>query len=261
MQSDVDCVYFINNHEPPFDEIIKEFYDICNTHEVKSLFDTFNVKMNKNSINFEINGLEMDVVVATNFVKKLNKHQSLVHVQQREALQRIKLNPTENCYKYSSALAEASVNFMKIRNGFANEMVRIAKYWFLQLDRDFKHISGASTFIELVAVHAASKRHVGKKKSNFKAFVKFLDLMINFEKLDVSFETRSTMLKEHLMGDIALPRVIDPVNPYNNFARYWCENANEIEALKSSADLTLKRLLILKSSTTEEELINILFHS
>lgn len=249
----------INDQEPPFDGVIKEFYDICNKPEIKNSFKTFSVKMKKKSIKFEINGL--DVVLATNFDNKLEKCRSSHLVQQRKALQRIKSNPTENCYKYSSALAEASVHFMKARPGFANEMARIAKYWFQSLDRDFE-ISGASTFIELVAVYTASKRCIGKKPLNpyVKAFKKFLEFLINFEELDVSFGISVTELEKHL-----LPRVIDPVNPYNNFARYWSENRGEIDALKSSAALTLEQLrkLILNNnfsgSATDEDLTEAIF--
>lgn len=263
MQSDVDCVYFINDEAPPFDEILKEFYDICNNPDAKNLFDTFSMKMNKNSINLEIDGVEMNVVVATNFVNKQKKRRSLHLVQQREVLKRIEMNPAENCYKFSSALAEASVHFMKSQNGFANEIARIAKYWFQSLDRGFDHISGASTFIELVAVHTARRKYNFKKKLNphVKAFMKFLEVLINFENLDVSFGITVKMLQKHL-----LPCVIDPVNPYNNYARYWSENVSEIDAIKSSAVSTLKRLekLILSShlegSASDEYLIETIFH-
>lgn len=63
----------------------------------------------------------MDVVLATNFAKDLKKGQSLPHIQQKHALKMIQLNPADNCYKYSAALAEATIYFLKTRVGFANE--------------------------------------------------------------------------------------------------------------------------------------------
>lgn len=218
--------------------------------------------MNKSSIYFKLNDLEMDVVLATNFVKDLKKHQSVAHIQQKHVLKWIQMNPKENCYKYSAALAEASVYFMKTRVGFANEMARIAKYWFKS--HDFKDISGASTFIELLAVYSTRKGRRGKRKYNpyLKAFIRFLEKLIKFENLNIAFNRCNAMFKDHPIGDSALPRVIDPVKPYNNFVRYWCENNDEIQMLKSSAASTLGRLqhLIVHPSVNEVDLIEFLFH-
>ncbi len=263
LQSDADCIYFINDHEPPFDEIIKEFYDICNHSAVRNSFESYNIEMNKNSINLEIDGLEMDVVLATNFVT-VKKKQSLAHIQQREALQRIKLNPEENCYKYSSAMAEATVNFMKHRVGFANEMARIAKYWFKSrgID-DTKHISGASTFIELVAVYAARKGRRRNRQHNpyLKAFIRFLQMLMNFKELDVSFNNRSALFMKHSFYH-KMPRVIDPVNPYQNFARYWSSHKDKTDELKNEAATTFRRLQnLVLNPCTEIDLIDALFHN
>ncbi|KAG4075073.1 hypothetical protein HA402_008138 [Bradysia odoriphaga] len=256
IQSDVDCVYFINGHMPPFEEILREFYDICNAPSVKKSFNSFEINLNKKSINFEINGLEMDVVLATNFAMGYKKHRSKRHYQQMGVLEQIKLNPAENCYQYSSALAEATLFFMKSRVSFANEMARIAKYWFQSIGRDF-HISGASTFIELVAVYAARKGRRGNRKNapHLKAFIRFLEELMDFEKLDITFNSFSAIFKNHKLADYKLPRVIDPVNPYHNFAGYWCDKVDDIEALKRSAAFTMERIqqLVLNQRATDVE--------
>ncbi len=263
-QSDADCVVFINDQKPPFDQITKEFYEICNKPEVRNLFNSFSIKMNRNSINLKINGLEMDVVPATNFVKDLKKHQSLPHVQQREVLEYIKRNPTEYSYKFSSSLAEATVYFMKTRVGFANEIARIAKYWFKNLGNDLKDISGASTFIETVAVHAARKGRLGNRKHYpyLKAFMRFLEKLVNFETLDVSFKRCNPVFKQHPPGNSAIPRVIDPVNPYNNLAENW--SGKNIDTLKNCAAMTLARIqqmvLTPSQSASGRELDETLFH-
>lgn len=258
-QSDADCVFFVNNQEPPFDEVLKEFDRICNQPAIKKSFHTFTIELKKNSIKFHIDGLDIDVVVATNLVNNCKQNHSLPNAQQKEALKRIKLNPVENCYKYSSALTEASVLFMRERNGFSNDMARIAKYWFQSLDREFKHISGASTFIELVAVHATKRKIMKKARRNnyLKAFVVFLELLKNFDELDVSFGScigHSPIAK-------TLPRVIDPVNPYNNFAEYWCESRMDIDIIKDRSAATLQQIHDLVSIPTadEGEMIKYLF--
>lgn len=261
--SDVDLVLFINDQNPPFDHQLKSLYDTCVQSALKS---AFNIKLNKNSLKMTNQKYEIDVVLATNFVKEVKKHKSLPHLQQYYALQRISQNYSENNYIFSSALAEASVYFMKTRVGFANEMARLAKYWFKQFQTNyFSHISGASTFIELVAVYAARKGQLGNRKfnSHLKSFIKFLQLLMNFEKLDVSFNRCNPMFKEHAPADTTTPRVIDPVNPYNNFVSYWCKDNGAIEKLKEVAAKTYERLqdfiLNPNDTFTEDHLIGKIF--
>lgn len=201
----------------------------------------------------------MDVVVATNFVTKCKQRRSLPHAQQKEALKRIKSDPAKYSYSYSSALAEASVLFMRDRDGFSNDMARIAKYWFHSLDREFKHISAASTFIELVAVYAASRKIMKSRRRSpyLRAFVIFLELLSIFDKLDVSFG----LCNGHSPIDNTLPRVIDPANPYNNFARYWCESRKDIDAIQDSSASTLQQILELIAIpiANEGEMIDLIF--
>lgn len=263
LKSDADCVFFINNEKPPFNKVVEEFYEICSRPEVKNLFHTYDIRLNRNSVNFKINGLEMDVVIAANLVKDCKKGQSLAHIQQREVLQQIKLDPTEYNYLYSSSLAEATVYFMKTRVGFANEIARIAKFWFKSLGDEFENISGANTLIELIAVYAARKGRRGNRKFNphLRAFIRFLDMLTNFEQLNVSFNRCNAMFKEHPPGESAVPRVIDPVNPYNNFIKYW--SGKMIEALKCRAASTMDRLghLVLNpcGDNRNDSVINTLF--
>lgn len=253
--SDVDCVYFLNGKYPPFDDVLLECYNICKS----SLNHMFNIKLNKNSLNFVNKKFEMDVVFATNFVNDLKKNQSLPHIQQKYALERIREDPAKNGYKYSAALAEASVYFMKTRVGFANEMARICKWWFKNLVKSakFDGISGANTFIELLAVYAARKGHRGKRKviPHLRAYLRFLELIMKFETLNIAFSRCNPVFREHPPGENVIPRVIDPVNPYNNFTDYWSPDA--IEALKDCASATYQQLrsMIVNGTYSQEQMI------
>lgn len=184
----------------------------------------------------------MDVVIAPNLVESIKKGQSLPHVQQKAALELIRQDPVKFSYLYSTALAEATVYFMKTRVNFANEMARICKFWFKSLGHDFKHVSGASSFIEMVAVHAARKGHYGNRKYSpfLKAFIRFLQKLQNFGTMDVAFNRCNAMFKLHPPGETGVPRVIDPVNPYNNFMRYW--NDDDVATLQSCAAATMAKL-------------------
>jgi len=155
---------------------------------------------------------------------------------------------------------------MKTRVAFANEIARIAKYWFksLKCSTQFDGISGANTCIELVAVYAARKGYRRNRKFNpyLKAFIRFLESLIEFDELDVVFGICNRLLyPANYMIPRGTPRVIDPVNPYNNYASYW--KYDEISMLKDCASITYKRLcnLILNANYSEDDMIDTLFHN
>lgn len=257
--SDIDCVYFINDKYPPFDSILAEFYDICKNSSIK---EVFNIELNKKSIRFTNDYAEMDLVLATNFVKDPKKHQSVAHLQQKHVLDCIKHNPAELNYKLSGALAEASVYFMKTRVSFANEMARLAKHWFKTVKTTvLDNISGASTFIETLAVYASRKGRRGKRKFNphLKAFIRFLEAVMKFESLNVAFNRCNAMFRQHPPVENVIPRVIDPVNPYNNLVNYW--NIDSINSLKDMARATHTQIqhLILSGNYSDDRMIDLLF--
>lgn len=186
---------------------------------MSNLFNKFNIRLQRKSITLVNNTIKVDMALATNFVK----------FQQKYALQAIQLNPIE-----------PSVFFLKNRSGFANEIVHIAKYWWKSVNQTHRidHITDIGTFVELVALHASRKGRRKKRKFNphLKAFIRFLETLMKFEKLVE----------------------IDPEMTW-----YWCENKDTIEVLRNCATTTYERLkdLILNPSgtSTEADLIDKLF--
>lgn len=257
VSSDMDCVLFLNDEEPPFDDIMNCFYEIF----VDSPFnEVFTIRKNKFAVQFKNDNFKLDLVPAPNFTGN-KKH---IDLQQKIALERIMENPKVNCYVYSSALAEATVDFMERRVGFANDMARIAKFWFKSCSFDGIYISGASTFIELVAVFAARHGQRGPRKYNsyLKCFIRFLLMLIRFDELNVEFPMGNSVFREHLQFmDDQRPCVIDPVNPYNNLARNWKSDAQDLIA--NYAEATFERLqdLVVHSTVpiTMDHLIGELF--
>lgn len=100
-----------------------------------------------------------------------------------------------------------------------------------------KHVrSGAKNCIELIAVHAA--RQERGIKSHLSSFNRFITFIQNFENLNIDFGNNPHHCDP--------PRVMDPVNPYNNLADCW--DSKSIQLLKKYAKETGQRLQKLASS-------------
>lgn len=105
------------------------------------------------------------------------------------------------------------------------------------------YVSGAKTCIELIAVYAANHEEKMEKKSYLRSFQRFINYLQNFDDLNIHFEE-----DEHQVLIKSRPRVMDPVNPYNNLATEW--DRKSIGLIKSYANETKRRLDILASTPT-----------
>lgn len=126
--SDIDCVLFINGEMPPFDDVL-DFENILN---LTDSYDIRDVRKTKYSIQFKSFDFDFDfdILPAVNFTRGLQSNSdTLIYIQQRRVLQRIKKDPERNGYSYSSSLANATIRFMVRKNSFVKQMVRIAKFW------------------------------------------------------------------------------------------------------------------------------------
>ena len=77
---DYDCVAFVNNERPPFTNVLEEFQDIILLN-----FDVEEEEMNmtKRSLSFPLEGVDFDLLPATNMAKSqdpgwLNKHLCII---------------------------------------------------------------------------------------------------------------------------------------------------------------------------------------
>lgn len=104
---------------------------------------------------------------------------------------------------------------------------------------DFNYVSGAKSCIELIAVHAANQEEQLEQLSYIRCFKRFIKYVRNFDQLNIIFNDQFTK-KQRKVVDKDRPRVIDPVNPYNNFASEW--NPKSIELVKYHANETKRRL-------------------
>lgn len=125
--SDIDCVLFINNELPLFEDVLDEWKDILTMTDSYQIRD---VHTTKYSLQFKAFDFEFDILPAVNFTVGMQLDgDTLINIQQQRVLAHIKKDPKKYSYPYSSSLADASNRFMERQNGFVNEMVRIAKFW------------------------------------------------------------------------------------------------------------------------------------
>lgn len=101
------------------------------------------------------------------------------------------------------------------------------------------YVSGAKSCIEFIAVNAANQEENMQSHSHLRCFDRFIKCLQNFDQLNIHFGN------EHQVADKSLPRVIDPVNPYNNLAINW--DRQSIELVKSYANETQRRMNSLAS--------------
>lgn len=100
------------------------------------------------------------------------------------------------------------------------------------------YVSGAKSCIELIAVYAANQELNMGNKSYLRCFQRFITYLQQFDSLNIHFG-----MQEHQIWDKTRPRVVDPVNPYNNLAKNW--GRESIQLVKRYAGETNRRLSIL----------------
>lgn len=101
--------------------------------------------------------------------------------------------------------------------------------------------SAAKHCIELIAVYAANQEEKMQTTSYLRCFHRFIDYLQRFNNLDIRFEEYDDQVL-----DPNRPRVMDPVNPYNNLAEVW--NQERIKTLQAYANESNRRLQALANS-------------
>lgn len=180
------------------------------------------------SIQFQYGGFDVDLLPAMDFVTTPVANPA--SEQAFYALQCVSKRK-DKAYHYSSALVETQLAFMRKQSPFVHDLVRLCKLWNKSLLID-GYISGRSTLIELVAVHAGKKEEdrtcFKEKQSLLSAFDTFLTLMQHFGQIKIEFDfdplqpqrsiDQFPQLKSNDHLKCTTPFVIEPANPFNNLA-------------------------------------------
>ncbi|CAG7726091.1 unnamed protein product, partial [Allacma fusca] len=196
---DFDVVFFINDVNPPFTDIVKTFRKILQTQPHRFL----NIDKTRFSVQFSVEAalplptglkhvrIQFDVLPAANYTQHPVFY---VEKQKKRASQYIARTskPKKNWYFFSASLTEANVNWVKNQSEFIHHLIILAKMWDHQLKKlmnekksNSSKFSGRSAFIELIATQAGHDTESGK--NILIGFRRFLNLMRGFDNLHIDF--------------------------------------------------------------------------
>ena len=252
---DFDCVVYLNRShgEPPLPGDIFDIFEECLTLAENidaKIHHSYSTPDKRVALQATIDGFDFDIVPAVNYSQDTEEQRSM-------AFEKIKslANPVRDGYRYSSSLSETQVDFVKLQSPFTHQLIRLAKYWMYSLLIK-EYISGRSSLIELIAIYASQVEAstVGKESSPYvlstrplmtRAFKQFLTCMSNFHQLNIVFETTYYQQQEcHLNKGLCTqrPLVLDPSNPFNNFAFAIGKRPDLMQKIEMMAAESLRRL-------------------
>uniref|UniRef100_T1JEY7 2'-5'-oligoadenylate synthetase 1 domain-containing protein n=1 Tax=Strigamia maritima TaxID=126957 RepID=T1JEY7_STRMM len=184
-----------------------------------------------------VDGFEFDIVPAVNFSQN-------PAVQRRRVLEEIgKLrHPSKDGYRWSSSLIYDQVEFIKKQSSFAHHVIRLAKFWNRSIYIE-EYVSGRSTIIELIAVHAAKEvERQYNEESLVRAMHLFFSMMRNLKSVNITFHMSypPSQVENYVLQQ--RPLVLDPSNPYNNFAYDLCRKDRVRGKFEQFAQVSIHRL-------------------
>jgi len=110
MSPDFDVVLFVNNQQPPFNDVLDDWEDILLLHDECLKIDPNSIKKTKISVQFTIGFIEVDLLPAANLVPPHQRQnldgRKLAGVQLQKATA---LMTERNARSYSSSLTESQI--------------------------------------------------------------------------------------------------------------------------------------------------------
>jgi hypothetical protein len=235
---DFDLVVFVNEEKPYFERVLSGIEHVLTTSDL----EIKGIEKSRHSVQFTVNGSSFDLLPAANFVTQYPKpgDPELGKIQWQKTMAYIRRNPSQG-YKYGSTVCEIATQFMKDQSSFVHDVARLAKFWNKTLHIDC-NISGRSTLIELIGIYAGRKEEQTGRRSLLEGFKSFLQLMTNFRKIEIVF--LENYGRHEIPWDVQAqrPLVLDPANPFNNFAKFKRNNDLIIRKFEVFSKETLCRL-------------------
>ncbi|ODM96976.1 2'-5'-oligoadenylate synthase 3 [Orchesella cincta] len=254
---DFDCVVFLNEVEPPLDEILKEFETMLkdNATELSIIPDSIKRTWITIMVRFE-NGVEMDLLAACNLSKRQDPKE-----QRRLVIERIKADPEKLSPRYSSSLAEMQLDYLKTQSGFTHQLIRLAKYWYKSCSLD-ESVYGGSAMMEIICVTVVEEN--GDSISMLEAFKMVLHKVVRMDSLKIAFIQEDGKWKSIPEGggmrkyaanfdSKIISRtnyIIEPANPYNDMAKNISPKV--YAKLKKFGTVMIKRVEKLEATQTND---------
>jgi len=123
MSPDFDVVLFVNDQQPPFDEVKDDWEDILLLNDEFLKIDPNSIKQTPISVQFKMGFIEVDLLPAVNLVPPNQRPnldgRKLAEVQ----LQQATGITEENANMFSSTLSESQIYFMKDQSEFTHQVI------------------------------------------------------------------------------------------------------------------------------------------
>jgi hypothetical protein len=256
---DIEIVGYVNNQEPYFKEVLKDWeatllrsakFRVEKVHTTEQSVQCKVVLFGADVQGITANGFDFSIFPAANFVTSKGSGSIIeknFFEQSRNVISKIRSIYSKDKHlvaAYNSSLAEYHVYAMRKQSVAAHELVRLCKFWIKTL---FFGVDGEdtrrNTMVELIAVHVANeytKRN--SSPSILRSFEDFLKQIQNFEDMFIRhFIPPSVGTFAEVPEDIAKkPMVLEPGNPFNNYAAGWDKEI--VGQFKAYAAETLSRL-------------------
>jgi len=205
---DYDCVIYVNDVDPPFEELLDEWDDIFIQYLTELKGET---KVTRYSIQFKVEGFEFDILPAPNYTGFNHDIISQAKIIWERISKQEKIS-----YLYSSGLSELALQFMEKQSGFIHDLCRLTKFWNFTILFD-QYVSGRSCIIEYLAVKAGQEEekrlNITNGRCMLRAFRRFLSYLIEYEQIGIVF---FEFYDKNRVSIYEKPFLIDPINPYNN---------------------------------------------
>ncbi len=154
---DYDIAVFMKSDKAPFMETIEDFQNIVvNRFGIdKSIMNATIGKSLNGSLQFSLDGIDFDIVPATNMLPHDYPLENMAEIQNKQMLRHIEKadNPTKSAKVNSSGLTEATIEFVQSQSTFVLQVARLAKYWNSTLLYN-EYLAGRSYVIELLGIAA-----------------------------------------------------------------------------------------------------------
>jgi hypothetical protein len=213
LKFDYDCVIYVNDEDPPFENLLDE-WDTILTLDANKI--TGERKITKHSIQFTMDGFDFDILPAPNYAGSNQDTKQQASIIWKKISNEQDVREGRNLSSlYSSGLSELALEFMRMQSGFIHDLCRLAKYWNGTVLFE-QYVSGRSSIVEYLAVKAGQEEEyaaVNNTRSMLRAFRRFLNRLVNCDQISIIF---SNFYHRDSVPIPNKPYLIDPTNPYNN---------------------------------------------
>lgn len=202
-QSDVDLVVFLNNLDGMDEFRLKRPRILRNMKlKLRNGFPRLAIKrQTPYSLQCRFRGQDVDILPAINIKKK----------ELGSVFRKIKdaSDPEDESQNYSASLTKFQIRFVYYQRETVKRVIRLVKYW-----KEKRKLDIPSYTVELITIEANEVQ--GDAGDTKELFLAVLEYLADADCLQVDFDKHYQPQKFLRTGEIEVPYVLDPANPFKN---------------------------------------------